>query len=145
MDIRQRLLTELYNKLTTNADLIAACGGSVRLVNGMPPQDTPFPYLTHRLAFDVGKSWAMAEGDWFLDLWDNAPNQDRLLEMRRCAVIAVDQLLISPSGGEITIAQIQLVRDEDGVTDAPDVFRIMLQWKLFLDRQAEVEAILSRG
>lgn len=145
MDIRQALVTALYNQLTTDADLIAAVGGTVRLVNGMPPPDTLFPYLTHKVVLEVADaSWAIAEGDWYLDLWDHSPDEERLLLMRQCVIAAVDQLLLTLPGGEITVVQIRLVRDEDGVTDAPDVFRLMMQWKLYLDRQAEVEAILSR-
>ena len=144
MDIRQALVTALYKQLTTDTDLLATCGGTVRLVNGMPPPDTEFPYLTHRLVLETGASWAFAEGDWYLDLWDHSPNQDRLLAMRQDVIVAVDQLLLPLPSDGVVLLQIQLVRDEDGVTDAPDIFRLMTQWKLYLDRQAEVEAILSR-
>ena len=144
MDLRQRLVTTLYTQLTTNVALLATCGGAVRMVYGMPPPDTEFPYLTHRLVLETGASWAFAGGDWYLDLWDHSPNEDRLLEMRQGVINAIDQLLVSSPDGEVVMMQIHLVRDEDGVTDAPDVFRLMMQWKLFLDRQVEVESILTR-
>ena len=144
MDLRQALVTAVYARLTEDPTLQGICGGTVRLVNGMPRPDTAFPYLTHRFVLETGACWAFAEGTWYLDLWDRASNADRLLEIRHRVVTLMDRLLLEPPGGEAVVVQLNLVGDEDGPTDAPDVFRLMTRWGLHLDRQVEVEAILGR-
>lgn len=144
MDLRQALVTAVYARLTEDLTLQTICGGMVRLVNGMPQPDTKFPYLTHRFLLEPGACWAFAEGRWYLDLWDHGPNADRLLDIRHRVIALMDRLLLVPPGGEAVTVQMGLTRDEDGVTDAPDVHRLMTEWGLHLDRQVEVEAILGR-
>ena len=144
MDLRQALVTAVYARLTEDPTLQGICGGTVRMINGMPQPNTAFPYLTHRFVLETGACWAFAEGTWYLDLWDHASSTDRLLEMRQAVITLMDQLLLEPPGGEAVVVRIGLVRDEDGPTDAPDVYRLMTQWGLHLDRQVEVEAILGR-
>ncbi len=151
MDLRQALVTLVYTELTTDPALKALfllpgeAVGTVRMVNGMPLPDTEFPYLTHRFALAVNaESWAFAEGVWYLDIWDHDPNSDRLHEIRARVITLMDWQLFEPPGGESVVAEFRLLRDEDGPTDAADVFRLMTQWELHLDRQVEVEAILTR-
>lgn len=150
MDLRQALVTAVYARLTTDATLKALSilpgegVGTVRMVNGMPPPDTKFPYLTHRFVLEPDACWAFAEGDWLLDFWDEATSSDRLLAIRHRVITLMDKLLLEPPGGEAVVVQIGLVRDEDGVTDSADVYRLMTQWKMHLDRQVEIEAILAR-
>lgn len=145
MDLRQALVTLVYTELTTDVALQGIVGGTVRMVNGMPLPDTEFPYLTHRFALAVNPdSWAFAEGVWYLDIWDHQPDEDRLLAIRHRIITLIDWQLFEPPGDEIKVAEFRLLRDEDGPTDAADVFRLMMQWELYLDRQVEVEAILSR-
>lgn len=145
MDHRKAVITALYNELTTDPALQGLCGGAVRLSDGMPPPNTQFPYLTQRVALEVNDaSWAQAEGDWYLDIWDHSPNEDRLLDIRQRVITLMDQLILQPAGGEVVVMEIRFVRDNKGPTDAPDVHRLMLQWKLHLDRQVEVVAVLTR-
>ena len=151
MDLRQALVTAVYDRLTTDvtlkelSKLPGELVGTVRLVNGMPLPDTEFPYLTHRFALAVNdESWALADGIWYVDLWDHQPDSERLLAMRHRVITLMDWLILQPAGGEIKAAQLRLVRDEDGPTDAADVFRLMMQFGLYLDRQVEVEAVLTR-
>jgi len=144
MDLRQALLTEIYARLTEDVALQGICGGTVRLVEGMPTPDTAFPYLTHSFTLEAGDSWALAEGFWLLDLWDHSPNTIRLSAMRHRLITLMDKLVLTPPGGDIVLMQIDFVRESKGPTDAPDVHRLMTQWSLHLDRQVEVEAVLGR-
>jgi len=145
MDHRQAVITALYNELTTDPALQGLCGGTVRLVDGMPPPNTKFPYLTHRIGLKVkDASWAFAEGDWYLDIWDHSPNADAALAIRACVIALMDQLILQPAGGEVVVMEIRFVRDGKGPTDAPDIYRLMTQWELHLDRQVEVVAVLGR-
>ena len=151
MDLRRALVTLFYTELTTDPALQALfilpgeVAGTVRMTNGMPPPDQKFPYLTHRLALAVDSaSWALADGLWYLDIWDHQPDEERLLAIRQRIITLMDWQLFQPPGGEVVVAELRLVRDADGPTDAADVFRLMLQWELHLDRQVEIEAILAR-
>ena len=146
MDLRQALLTALYNRLTGDATLQALCGGTVRLIYRMAQPDTQFPYLTQRVTIEPGTdgSWAFATGTWFLDIWDHQPNASRALSIRQRVITLMDWYFVHPVDGEVDTARVDLVRDEDGPTDDPNIFRLMLQWSLHLDRQGEVVAILGR-
>jgi len=141
MDLRQALLTEIDDRLTGDAILQGICGGTVRLVNGMAPPNTAFPYLTHRFTVEVGASWALADGTWLLDLWDHSPNSARLLSIRHRVITLMDKLVLTPADEDIIMLQIDFARESEGPTDAPDVHRLMTQWSLNFDRQVEVEAV----
>ena len=151
MDVREALVTEFYTALTTDATLKALCilpdeaVGTVRLAEGLAQPNTSFPYLTHRLDLLIpDSSWALAEGAWYLDLWDHGPNRDRIFDIRARIITLMDWMIFTPAGAEITAAQVFLRADREGPTDAADVHRIMLEWALHLDRQGEVAAILTR-
>lgn len=151
MDVRAALITELHNRLTGDAALKALCilpgegVGTVRLSNGMAQPDTKLPYLTHRVDLVVpDTSWALLEGTWLLDLWDHGPNRDRIWAIHARVITLMDRLIFTPAGEEIVAAQVFLRTDREGPTDAASVYRLMLEWALHLDRQGEVERILTR-
>jgi len=145
MDLRHALLKAVWDLLTGDAALQALCGGTVRLIDGMPLRDTDFPYLTQAFDLEVSeKSWALQDGTWLLDIWDHSPNADLVLEIRHRVITLMDQRILQPTGGEIKVAQVMFKGDSKGPTDSPSIYRLMTRWDLFLDRQVEVEAVLSR-
>jgi len=145
MSTRSAVITALYGRVTGDPAIQAACGGPVRMAYHMAQPDTAFPYLVHRIDGEVADPWDFETGVWFLDLWDHATNRDRLLTIRELVIIRMDRLLLPVAIGAATAyLGVRLIRDREGPTDAPDVFRVMTEWSLLVERSSEVAGILSR-
>ena len=83
-DTQKSILESLYTRLTTDATLITACGGTVRLYPVWAEPDAAFPYLVHRIDF---QGWTvdyspMRTGKYLIDLWSYTATADSILAIR---------------------------------------------------------------
>ena len=95
MDLQKKLMTQLFTTLTDDATLKAAMGGTVRLYPTWAPPDATFPYLVHRIDFNVPEWSPERLGTYLIDIWSDSPNADEILAIRAQLIFLVDELYYS--------------------------------------------------
>lgn len=83
-DSTKSILEAIYTRLTADATLTTACGGTVRLYPVLATPDAAFPYLVNRI--DLA-GWSveyspLRKGTYIIDLWSNSTNADEILAIR---------------------------------------------------------------
>jgi hypothetical protein len=135
----QAVTTAIWTRLTTDAALQTALGGSVSLYRVMAPQDPAMPYLVHRAAF---RGAFHDTHTYLLDVWDYNETPTRvdsaverirqLLHEWRFTTAANEAsgLLSWFSGGYIP-------------TDAEQVWHFATQWDVRLVAGQDITAIVT--
>jgi hypothetical protein len=145
MDTVAAIITALHTKLTGDGPgvgtLVTLMGGAVSLHPVWAPQDTPFPYLVHTLRPAEGWTWGMQDSGYELNIWDEARNAGRALEVRGRIITLLDQK-------SLAVAEASAVRlfkqfDQAIPDDTPDIWRWQLTFALRYFRKAEVAAITA--
>jgi hypothetical protein len=111
VDTQKSLLTSIYNLLTADAALKAACGGTVRLYPVWAEPDATFPYLVHRIDFQgwVSEYNPLREGKYLIDLWSYSVNADEILAIRTEVLRLLNGLTFSTT--EVDVARTWLQTD----------------------------------
>ena len=82
----QAVTSAIWTRLTTDATLMSALGGTVDLYRVMAPQDPTMPYGVHRLI--MGDNVFHGTHTYFLDWWDYNETPERLdLAVDRATVL----------------------------------------------------------
>ena len=145
-DIQEALLTYIYNRLTTDAGLMADMGGTVRLAAVWAKPDTTFPYLVHRIDIgpDASDVIALRRATYYIDIWSDSPNASEILSIREEIITSLDELEFDTASNEATRARFLLQTDsfipetEDGIWH----YAIMFNLRFF--RNSEITAIDAR-
>ena len=111
VDVQKSLLGALYTRLTTDATLITACGGTVRLYPVWALPDAAFPYLVNRIDF---QGWTtdyspMRTGKYLIDLWSYSVNADEILAIRKEVLRLLNGYKFSTT--EVDVARLWLQTD----------------------------------
>ena len=142
LDTNLSLLTYIYDRLTTDATLKSACGGTVRLYPVQASPDTEFPFMVHR--FDGGQlePFPMRETTYYLDIFSNTDNVTEVLSIRQRIMTLIDQYSFSTT--EVQSARMWLQTD-GFVGDIEDgIWHYTLQFNMRFYRKSEIAAILAR-
>jgi len=92
-DIQKSLLTYIYDLLTTDASLMSAMGGSVRLYLTWATPDAELPYLVQRLDMGILADWSpVARCTYLLDIWSDSSNAEEILAIRALLMGLLDGL-----------------------------------------------------
>ena len=138
MDLIAELRTEIWHLLTQDDTLKTLCKGAVRLYNTWAAKDSPMPYLVHRMQEKPLPDGVITDLDYYLDIWDYDPSIARVLDIRSRVVALLDrQILTMPSGG---IARFRYFSGGDVPEDTKDIQHYATQWKVRIDRRADIKA-----
>jgi len=145
-DIQEALLTYIYNRLTTDAGLMADMGGTVRLALAWAKPDTEFPYLVHRIDFgpDTDDTNIMRRSTYYIDIWSDSPNAAELLAIKEEIIASLDELEFNTANDEATRARFSLQTDAMVPETEDGIHHYALMFLLRFFRDAEITAINAR-
>jgi len=145
LDVQESLLTYIYNNLlTTNEDLKAAMGGTVRLELTRAKPDTEFPYLVHRI--DILRepgTHVIQAAVYYLDIWSDSPSAfDEITPIRKILIELLDELIFSTD----EVADVSIEKISDGFIPEMEqgIWHYATMWELTFRRDAEAVAIEAR-
>lgn len=111
VDTQKSILTYIFTRLTTDATLMTACGGTVRLYPVWALPDATFPYLVNRIDLSDWSVYGspLRKGTYIIDLWSNSTNAEEILAIRT----EVKRLLngLDFSTAEVDMAKLWLQTD----------------------------------
>lgn len=143
MDTQTSLLTYLHGVLTTDATLIAAMGGSVRLYHLWGVEDAVMPYLVHRIDLRANDGeWVTRQGTYILDIWSSSDSGAEALAVRDRIVTLFDELPFSTT--ESVGVRLWLQTDGFIPESTEDIWHYATQWNLRFARTIEISNIVSR-
>lgn len=138
MDLIAELRTEIWYKLTQDDALKTIYKGAVRLYNTWAAKDSPMPYLVHRMQEKPLPDGVITDLDYYLDIWDYDASMARVLDIRSRVVALLDgEMLVMPCGA---IARFRYVNGGDIPEDTKDIQHYATQWKVRIDRRADIKA-----
>jgi len=141
MDLIAELRTEIWHLLTQDDALKTLCKGTVRLYNTWADKDSPMPYLVHRMQEKPLPDGVITDLDYYLDIWDYDASMARVLDIRSRVVALLDgEMLVMPCGA---IARFRYVNGGDIPEDTKDIQHYATQWKVRVDRTADILAKLK--
>ncbi len=130
VDTQKSILTYIYTRLTTDATLVTACGGTVRLYPVWATPDAAFPYLVNRIDLS---GWSvdyspLRTGTYIIDLWSDSTNADEVLAIRN----EVKRLLngLEFSTAEVDMAKIWLQTDGFIPEETQNIWHYTMQFNL---------------
>lgn len=135
----------LYSYITTDADMIAACLGTVRMFNVWATPDAQLPYLVYRNDFRSGDGddlFAIRRGTMTLDIWSDSPNNDEILAIRKRLIELLDQLNFRTD--EVVMDCMELQTEGFVPESAENIWHYSMLFNLRFYRLAETESIISR-
>ena len=138
MDLIAELRTEIWNLLTKDDTLKTICNGTTGLYNTWAKKDPDMPYLVHRMQEKPLPDGVITDLDYYLDIWDYNTSMARVLEIRSRVVALLDgEAFVLPSGA---IARFRYVSGGDVPEDTKDIQHYATQWKVRIDRRADIKA-----
>ena len=140
-DTQRALLEYIYTRLTGDATLKAAMGGTVRLRATWAKPDEEFPYLVQRIEFNSTEFWPIRQGTLYLDVWSDSENYNECLEIRRLIIGLLDEHQFDTASNEAVNCKLWLQTDGMIEEDALNIWHYATQWNLRMYRKAEVTAI----
>ena len=143
MDTQASFLTYLYEILTLDDDLVAACGGEVRLFPVWATPDAEFPYLVQRLDIRAADVFPLRQGTLIIDIWSYSPNMGEALDIRERLIGIIDQLDFSTD--EISHCRISLETDGFIPEIEQGIWHYACQFGCRFYRVSEISAILGRN
>jgi hypothetical protein len=144
MDIQESLITYLYTRLTGDATLKTAMGGTVRLYLVWAKTDAALPYLVHRadMRAPPGGIWPERLATYTIDVWSSSPIATETIAIRKRIIELLDQLLFNTT--EIKNGYVELVSDGFVPSNEPEIFHYSMVFNISLWRQVELVYILNR-
>lgn len=143
VDIQKSLLAHIYALLTTDPDLKAAMGGTVKLYLTWASPDAAFPYLVHRIDMGIEADWSpVARCTYYLDIWSNSPNADEILSIRKIIMSLLDGLDFSTA--ETTDCHLWIQTDAFIPESEPGIFHYACMFNLKWLKDAQIGALLKR-
>ncbi len=145
IDSEQAVITAIYHRLTTDADLQVAAGTNPpRLHLLWAPENSPFPYITHSLDIDVVRD-VIIPATWRVDIWDYSPNASRTYQIRRRIIELMDNFFL-PVTLDAAVQHIRMTFAAGGMigTDAANVWRYGLAFACLFTRSGEIRRIGDR-
>lgn len=143
VDIQKSLLTYLHTLLTTDDDLKAAMGGTVRLFPVWAVSDSEFPYLVHRIDMGIGADWSpVARCTYYLDIWSDSPNATEILAIRELIMTLLDGLDFITD--ETTECYLWIQTDSFIPETEPGIWHYACQFNLKWLKDAQIGATLKR-
>lgn len=141
-DTQESLLTALYTRLTADATLMAAMGGSVALYPVWAKPDATFPYLVQRIDMRGGEIWPERLGTYLLDIWSNSPIATEIIAIRKRIIELLDQYQFNTT--DVKNCKLELETDGFVPETEPDIWHYAFLFNLRLWRQSETVYIISR-
>ena len=143
VDTQKSLLTYIYNLLTTDEDLKAAMGGTVRLYLTWATPDAEFPYLVHRIDMGILADWSpQARCTYYLDIWSDSPNAEEILAIRKLIMTLLDGLDFVTD--ETTECFLWIQTDGFIPETEPGIWHYACQFNLKWLKDAQIGATLKR-
>lgn len=143
VDIQKSLLTYIHTLLTTDDDLKAAMGSTVRLFPIWAAPDSAFPYLVHRIDMGIGADWSPeARCSYYLDIWSDSPNAEEILAIRELIMSLLDGLIFSTD--ETTDCHLWIQTDAFIPEIEPGIFHYACMFNLKWINDAKVGVMLKR-
>ncbi len=141
-DTQESLLTALYTRLTADATLQTAMGGSVSLYPVWAKPDATFPYLVQRIELRAGDTWPERFGVYLLDIWSNSPIATEIIAIRKRIIELLDEYQFNTTD----VKNCKLVLETDGFVpeNEVDIFHYTTQFSIRLWRQSETVYIINR-
>lgn len=141
LDTQESLLDALYTRLTADATLKTAMGGSVALYPVWAKSDATFPYLVHRIEMRTGSPWPERLGTYLLDIWSNSPIATEIVAIRKRIIGLLDEYQFNTT--DVKNIKLELQADSFVPETEPDIWHYAFLFNLRLWRQAEAVVILS--
>jgi len=143
VDIQKSLVTYIYNLLTTDVDLKAAMGDTVRLYLTWAKPDAVFPYLVHRIDMGILGDWSPeARCTYYLDIWSHSYEADEILAVRKLIMELLDGLIFPTD--ETTDCHLWIQTDGFVPEVEQDIWHYACQFNLKWLKDAQIGAILKR-
>lgn len=142
-DSQESLLSYFYTRLTGDATLKTAMGGTVHLYPVFAKTDAAMPYLVHRLDIrPSGGIWPERLAAYTLDIWSSSAIATETIAIRKRIIELLDQLMFNTTDVKNCYMEIQT----DGFIPSgePDIFHYTILFNLSLWRQSEMVYILAR-
>ncbi len=141
-DTQESLLTALYTRLTADATLQTAMGGSVSLYPVWAKPDATFPYLVQRIEMRAGDIWPERFGTYLVDIWSNSPIATEIIAIRKRIIELLDEYQFNTT--DVKNVKLSLQTDSFVPETEPDIWHYTFQFNLALWRQSETVYIISR-
>lgn len=143
VDIQKSLLAYIYNLLTTDSDLEAAMGGTVRLYLTWAKPNAVFPYLVHRIDMGILGDWSPeAVCTYYLDIWSDSSNAEEILAIRKEIMTLLDGLIFSTT--ETTDCHLWIQMDGFVPEVEEGIWHYACQFNLKWLKDAQIGATLKR-
>lgn len=142
VDTQKSLLTYLWTLLTGSADLKLAMSDPVRCYLTWAEPDAEFPYLVHRIDIAPAEPFPMRLATYYLDIWSDSPNADKLLAIRKLIIELLDELDFTTD--EVTAARLWLQTEGMIPETEQGIWHYALQFNLRFYRTSETAAIIGR-
>ncbi len=142
IEIQESLLTAIYNLLTTDATLITAMGGSVRLFLTWAVPDAVFPYLVHRIDMRP-PDWSPVDiCTYILDIWSASSNATEIVAIKK----RIMELLDGRQSSTAETSGYWLWRQTDGFVpeSTEGIWHYSCQFNFRYIRDAQIGALLKR-
>lgn len=150
MDITGELISAIWHKLTQDEELKQLFKGTVRLYDTWAKQDSPMPYMVHRVQERPLPDGVIAEIDYYLDIWEYDREFDGtvylgkqwLMQIKNQVVALLDGevLVTSPSGA---VARFRYFSGGAIPEETAGIHHFATQWRVRIDRTADILAKLK--
>ncbi len=141
-DTQESLITSLYARLTADATLKTAMGGTVRCYLVWAKTDAALPYLVHRVDLRRRGIWPEEMGTYTIDLWSYSTSATEIVAIRKRIIELLDQLLFNTT--EVKNCYVEKQSDGFIPESTPDIWHISMLFSISLWRQEETVYILNR-
>lgn len=98
VDVTGAIITALFERLRDDTSLAALMGEAWTGPHARLPEDTPFPYIHHRLASLEGADNATRPATYTVEIWDWGENQQRLWAIRGRLMALLDMARVNVPG-----------------------------------------------
>jgi hypothetical protein len=142
LDSQESLITYFYNRLTADATLKTAMGGTVRCYLVWAKTDAALPYLVHRVDLRRRGIWPEEMGTYTIDIWSYSTSATEIVAIRKRIIELIDQLLFNTT--EVKNCYVEKQSDGFIPESTPDIWHISMLFSISLWRQQEAVYILSR-
>lgn len=149
MDLIEALLTDIYNRITGDAEMQTLMGGSVVergewLHPELAEKDAEFPYLVHSFEEEtVGTDFGFADGFYTIDVWTYSTKWTQARNLRKRLIELLDECYLTSS--IYTFCYLWLEgRGRAMPTDNVMVKRLSLPFRARHARTQEIKSILAR-
>ena len=149
MDLIEALLTDIYNRITGDAEMQTLMGGSIEergewLHPEEAEKDAEFPYLVHSFEEEtVGTDFGFADGFYTIDAWTYNSKWTQARNLRKRLIELLDECYLTSS--VYTFCYLWLEgRSRAMPTDNVMVKRLSLPFRARHARTQEIKSILAR-